>query len=216
MPLSPKSKPLTFISRLFQRPSRPVVVVSGLPRSGTSMMMKMLKAGGMEIVTDEQRVADEDNPQGYYELERVKKLKEGDTAWVQEAQGKAVKVISYLLEGLPPGYRYKIIFIRRAMAEILASQKQMLIRRGEPTDRASDEEMAAVFQKHLRKIETWLEEQPNMDVLYLDYAAILSEPAAQAAAVASFMGEMDGRNLDVQAMAAVPDERLHRQRKTSE
>lgn len=199
-------------ARLFHRSQPtppPVVIVSGLPRSGTSMMMKMLKAGGLELLTDEQRRADEDNPQGYFEFERVKKLKEGDVGWVAEAQGKAVKVISYLLQGLPPDRRYKVIFMQRDMQEILASQKQMLIRRGEPTDRVSDEEMATLFEKHLKQIEAWLEEQPNMDVLYVHYSEILNDPHTLASTVARFLGIP----LNVEQMAAVPDERLHRQRR---
>ena len=126
-----------------------VTVVSGLPRSGTSMMMRMLEAGGMEPVTDDLRTADEDNPKGYYEFERVKDL-ERDQAWLEDARGRFVKVISMLLRHLPSGHRYKIIFMRRKMEEILASQRQMLVRRGEWPDRVSDARMAEMFAKHLR------------------------------------------------------------------
>jgi len=110
-----------------------IIIVSGLPRSGTSMLMKMLEAGGLEILTDEIRKADTDNPKGYYEFERVKKL-ETDNIWLPEAKGKVVKIISMLLQHLPLNYVYKIIFIKRDIHEVLASQKQMLVRRGEPTD----------------------------------------------------------------------------------
>src|ERR671923_2816349 len=102
-----------------------IIVVSGLPRSGTSMMMKMLAAGKIELFTDNLRVADEDNPEGYFEFERVKKLKDGDFAWLPGAQGKAVKVISALLEFLPSEFNYQVIFMRRRMSEILASQRKM-------------------------------------------------------------------------------------------
>ena len=105
-----------------------VTVVSGLPRSGTSMMMKMLEAGGLPPLTDSLRVADDDNPKGYYEFERVKKMPEGDKSWVEDAQGKSVKVISALLEHLPPEYSYRVLFMQRKVEEILASQTQMLIR----------------------------------------------------------------------------------------
>ena len=111
-----------------------ITIVSGLPRSGTSMMMKILEAGGLEVFTDNLRLPDEDNPKGYYELEQVKALKDGDDSWIKDAPGKVVKVISSLLEYLPLSYKYKIIFMRRAIPEILASQKQMLIRRGESSD----------------------------------------------------------------------------------
>ena len=89
-----------------------VTIVSGLPRSGTSMMMKMLEAGGIELLIDRVRVADADNPKGYYEFERVKQI-ETDQAWLPEAQGKAVKMISALLRHLPADCRYRIIFMER-------------------------------------------------------------------------------------------------------
>jgi hypothetical protein len=107
-----------------------VVVVSGLPRSGTSLMMQMLEAGGITVLTDGIREPDEDNPRGYYEFERVKALPKGDYEWLESARGKAVKVVSALLEYLPPEYNYKVIFMHRRMEEILASQRKMLIRRG--------------------------------------------------------------------------------------
>ena len=115
-----------------------IYVVSGLPRSGTSMMMKMLEAGGVTPLIDNIRTADDDNLQGYYEFERVKAMKEGDVAWISEAQGKVIKVISALLESLPTEYNYKIIFMEREMMEILASQRKMLERRGKPSNPAED------------------------------------------------------------------------------
>ena len=108
------------------KPKQKVVVVSGLPRSGTSMMMKMLAEGGLSIVTDSEREADEDNPNGYFEIELSKKLKDGVVDWIYDAPGKVVKVISYLLEFLPADLTYDIIFMDREIPEILASQKKML------------------------------------------------------------------------------------------
>lgn len=185
-----------------------VVVVSGLPRSGTSMMMKALEAGGLTPVTDELRAADEDNPKGYYELERVKQMDKGDTSWVADAQGKVVKVISALLEHLPPGYEYKVVFMRRNMDEILASQKKMLERRGEPTDRVSDEDLTRLFNKHLQKVETWMRAQPNFSVLYVDYNEMLGSPEPFARQVNQFLGGQ----LDEQKMATVVDPNLYRNR----
>ncbi|MEW5870867.1 MAG: sulfotransferase [Chloroflexota bacterium] len=187
---------------------KPITVVSGLPRSGTSMMMQILQAGGMTILTDQERSADEDNPKGYFELERVKKLKEGDAAWVDQAQGKVVKVISALLEHLPAQYEYKVIFMQRKMEEVLASQKQMLIRRGEATDKANDETLALLFQQHLAQVQNWLAGQPNIRVLYIPYDALLQDPQTHIRAVADFLG----LPLDIPAMLAVPDKNLHRQR----
>lgn len=184
-----------------------IIVVSGLPRSGTSMAMKMLEAGGMPILTDRVRQADDDNPRGYYEFERVKRVKE-DRDWLPEAAGKAVKIISFLLLDVPPGYRYKVIFVRRAMAEVLASQRQMLVRRGEAENAGSDERMAVLYEKHLRKVAAWLEAQPHIDTLYLDHREIIHAPRAAAEAIDAFLGG----GLDVAAMAAAVEPDLYRQR----
>ncbi len=184
-----------------------ITIVSGLPRSGTSMMMKVLEAGGMEIVTDNIRAADEDNPKGYFELEQVKALKDGDDAWISDAPGKVVKVISSLLEHLPSRYQYKIVFMRREIAEILASQKQMLIRRGESND-GDDQEMAEMFQEHLKRVRVWLANQSNMDVLYVDYNALMGDPDPEIKAVAEFLGLTENLN----ALLAVPDKNLYRQK----
>ena len=198
-----------FFNKLFGRkPRRPVTIVSGLPRSGTSMMMKMLEAGGLPPMTDNLRTADVDNPKGYYEFERVKKLEEGDIAWLPEAEGKVVKVISALLKHLPDGYEYRVIFMRRNMGEILASQKKMLQNRGEATDVVSDEEIAALFEKHLQHIRHWIETHPNVLVLYLHYSDVLADPLPQARRVNAFLGN----TLNVEAMALTVDPDLYRNR----
>ena len=201
------------ISKLFGKSTsinnKHIIIVSGLPRSGTSMMMKMLEAGGIALLTDGQRAADEDNPKGYYELERVKKLKDGDTAWVREAQGKVVKVISFLLEYLPPDYQYKIVFMQRDIGEILASQRQMLIRRGESADKVSDQELAELFEKHLRKTESWLAESANIETLYVRYDQIVQAPYDRVKQIDDFLGG----NLNINQMLAVIDPTLYRQKK---
>jgi hypothetical protein len=200
-----------FLQKLFeQTPPQIVTVVSGLPRSGTSMMMRMLEAGGIPPLTDELREADKDNPKGYYEFERVKKLDEGDTDWVEEAQGKSVKVISALLKHLPPGYTYKMIFMRRKMEEILSSQRQMLIRRGEPTDSVSDEELMELFRKHLAQIQAWIDSQPNVEVIYVSYNDVMEAPLEQAQRINHFLGD----TLDVESMVSVVDQALYRQRES--
>lgn len=190
------------------REGKAIVVVSGLPRSGTSMMMSMLQAGGLLVLTDEIREADEDNPKGYYEFEPVKQL-EHDTAWLDKAGGKVVKVISQLVQDLPGEHEYRVVFKLRKMAEVLASQRQMLIRRGRPADAVSDETLAQVFAKHLAKVQDWVEAQSNMQVLYVDYGEVLAQPLEQAQRVNHFLGG----GVDVQAMASVVDRRLHRQRR---
>lgn len=189
--------------------SKFITVVSGLPRSGTSMAMKMLEAGGMAPVTDNLRTADLDNPKGYYEFERVKKMPEGDTAWLAEASGKAVKVISALLEYLPDGYFYRVLFMRRKMEEILASQQQMLIRADKPTDQVNDQQLAMIYTKHLSSIQSWLSKKPNFSVLYLDYNLLLADPSKYASEINHFV---DGR-LDVENMLKAVDPSLYRQRK---
>ena len=120
--------------------SSAIIVVSGLPRSGTSMMMKMLAEGGLEPVTDALRRADEDNPNGYFEFEPVKQLADGQDAWLDGAGGKLVKVISALLEHLPARHQYKVVFMEREIKEILASQQKMLQRRNEASG-TTDEEL---------------------------------------------------------------------------
>jgi len=188
--------------------STPVIVVSGLPRSGTSLMMNMLQAGGVPIVADGERTADDDNPKGYFELERVKQLSKGDVAWVEEARGKAVKVISALLEHLPPTSQYRIIFMRRRLPEVLASQRKMLERRGEPTDAVPDEMMASLFQKHLQKIEGWMAAQPNISVLYVPYHELAEHPER----LLDQILELLGLDLDRAKMLAAVDPALYRNR----
>jgi hypothetical protein len=185
-----------------------ITVVSGLPRSGTSMMMKMLEAGGIPPVTDEIREADEDNPKGYYEFERVKQMDQGDTTWVNDAQGKVVKVISALLKHLPAGQQYRVVFVRRNMPEILASQRKMLIRRGEDPDKMDDQQMSMLFEKHLKQVEEWLKAQPNFRVLYVHYSDVLADPIPHIAKINEFLGG----KLDPQAMASVVDKSLYRNR----
>ena len=184
-----------------------VVIDSGLPRSGTSMLMKMLDAGGLAPVIDGIRSADEDNPGGYYEFEKVKQL-DIDTQWVESAKGKVVKVISQLLSKLPEGFSYKVVFALREMDEILASQRVMLKRRGQPVDSVSDDEIAALFSRHLHQVREWLTEQKDFDVLFVKYDEVLCDPFAQSEKIKTFLA----CPLDERQMAGVVDENLHRQR----
>lgn len=188
-------------------PARPVVIVSGLPRSGTSMMMKMLAEGGLEVVSDALRVADDDNPNGYFEFERVKQLGEGQTAWLAQAGGKVVKVISSLLEYLPPTYQYKIIFMERDLSEVLASQQKMLANRQEASH-VTDAEIRAQFEQHLSAIKYWLARQPNMEIMYVSYNAMLAEPESLVKRVAEFIA----LPLDIEKMLSVPNQALYRNR----
>jgi len=188
-----------------------IAVVSGLPRSGTSMMMRMLEAGGVPVLTDDLRTADEDNPEGYYEYERVKQIEE-DQAWLDQARGHAVKMVSALLEHLPPAYHYKVVFMGREMSEILASQRRMLDRLGESRGEVDDATMARLFAQHLAKVTGWLDTQPNVDVLYVNYNEVLADPRMQAERVSGFYGG----KLDVAAMVDVVDPGLYRNRLADE
>jgi hypothetical protein len=188
---------------------RPIVVVSGLPRSGTSMLMRMLSAGGIATLTDGERAADEDNPLGYFELERVKALGAGaDAGWLEGARGKAVKVISFLLEKLPRGFDYRVVFLDRALPEVLASQRKMLERRGERSE-TDDERMTEVFEEHLRRVRRLLRQDARFEALEVAYAEVVADPGAQARRIARFLA----LPLDVEAMAAAVDASLYRNRR---
>lgn len=185
----------------------PVIVVSGLPRSGTSMMMKILAEGGIPIVTDQSRTPDIDNPNGYFELEAVKKMSEGNVAWLADAGGKAVKVISALLEHLPQTHFYKIIFMEREIKEILASQRKMLANRNEFL-KANDGEVEQQFQRHLSTLRPWLARQPNMEVLYVSYNSLVVDPEP----FCQRLIEFTGLSLDLDQMLSVPNRELYRNR----
>ena len=173
------------------------------------MLMRMLSAAGVPLVVDELRPPDEDNPHGYFEFTPVKALnKPGDKQWVTQAQGKAIKVISFLLPHLPDDYHYKIIFLKRRLAEVLASQKKMVARRGTPTGDISDEAMASTFTTHLAQVQKLLSTRSNCEVLYIDHRDALETPDQVAGAIASFLGEP----LDTAVMAAEIDQKLHRNR----
>jgi hypothetical protein len=184
-----------------------VIVVSGLPRSGTSMMMKMLAEGGLPLLTDEIRNADEDNPNGYFEFEPVKQLTDGQFSWLADANGKVVKIISALLEYLPGDRHYKVIFMERAIQEILASQQKMLSRRNEKSA-IDDAEMQKQFEQHLAAVRYWLPRQPNIDVIYVEYNKMIANPNEYSAKIAEFLGIP----VDVKKMSSVPNERLYRNR----
>ena len=199
----------SFLKKLFKAEApNTITIVSGLPRSGTSMMMKMLEAGGIAPLTDKIRTADSDNPKGYYEFERVKQMDKGDTAWLADAQGKSVKVISALLKHLPADYQYQVIFMRRDMPEILASQQKMLERRGEGEAAIDDQKMTELFEKHLSSVEQWLNAQANISTLDLHYSDIVADPLPFIEKINVFLGG----TLDTEKMLEVVDPTLYRNR----
>ena len=197
------------LQRMYRRLryGKPIVVVSGLPRSGTSMAMKMLEAGGLTVVTDGLRTADEDNPRGYYEDERVKRLhKETDKAWLREARGRVIKIISFLLKDLPPEHNYKVVFMHRNLQEIVASQNKMLARLGKAND-LPDETAVQLMGAQVKDASFFLK-RPQFEVLELSYADTLASARSQALRMAEFLGQ----RLEVDKMASVVDAQLYRNR----
>jgi hypothetical protein len=184
-----------------------LTIVSGLPRSGTSMMMQMLECGGMPVIVDDRRQADDDNPNGYYEFEPVKKTK-GDPSWIKGSGGKAVKMVYKLLYDLPKDQSYRVLFMRRKLDEVLASQRTMLERSGAAKDGVSDQQMAKLFLSELSAFQDWLKRQPHIQSIEVDYNRIQREPEAELERVNDFLGG----ELDVRAMANVVDASLYRNR----
>jgi hypothetical protein len=199
------------LTRLYRRfrYGKPVIVVSGLPRSGTSMAMRMLEAGGVPIVADGLRRADDDNPHGYFESENVKDLdkEEKDRSWLSDTHGKAVKIISALLEHLPQTHNYKVLFMQRDLQEVLASQGKMLTHRGEESE-ASDGQLREAYESHLRKVKVMLRLRPQFDAAEINYADVVANPRREAERIGRFLGD----HLDVQKMAKAVDESLYRNR----
>jgi hypothetical protein len=187
--------------------SQPIVIVSGLPRSGTSVMMQMIHAGGMPALADGVRVADEDNPRGYFEFERVKQIKT-DKAWLTDAPGKVVKMVHLLLMDLPPGAEYRVIFLRRDLNEVLASQKKMLARSGRAGAALNDAQMKTIYTQQIDKVLGWMRQQPNIKFLEINYRDLIERPAEQATAINAFLGG----TLDESKMAAAVDPALYRNR----
>jgi hypothetical protein len=185
-----------------------VNVVSGLPRSGTSMMMRMIGAGGIEPLTDGVRGPDDDNPLGYAEFEAVKRTRE-DASWVGQAPGRVVKLVHLLLRDLPPAFHYRVVLMDRDLDEVLASQRAMLERSRKTGGRVDPQVLKKVFAAQLAGVRAWLGAQPNFSVLEVSYNQVMQDPLAQARRVAEFLG-IPGRAGD---MAAAVEPSLYRQKK---
>jgi hypothetical protein len=192
-----------------RRYGTPVYVVSGLPRSGTSMMMRMLEAGGIDPFSDGERIADIDNPVGYYEFERVKDLEtDPDTSWVRQARGQALKVISFLLRHLPHDNAYRVVYMRRHLDEVLQSQDKMLDRLGNAAPEADLAEMKEAYRNDIVAARLFARRQPFMEMIEVQYAEVIADPIAAAREVNAFLGA----GLDESAMAAAVREDLYRNR----
>ena len=199
------------MKRLYRRIryGQPVIVVSGLPRSGTSMAMQMLSAAGVPTVTDGIREAGEDNPKGYFEDERVKDLHKDseDRSWLRDARGKAVKVISFLLKDLPDTNNYKVIFMRRDLSEVLKSQQKMLERRGEDNE-TEDERMYELWKDHLWRVDYFMKHADHLEFVNVPYKEVVSDPLAQAKRMQEFLD----LPLSAEQMAGAVDSKLYRNR----
>ena len=190
-------------------PRAPIIVVSGLPRSGTSMLMQMLEAGGVAVLSDAVRPPDASNPRGYYELERVKRLRaEGDKSWLRAAQGKALKIISFLLPHLPDVHSYHVIFMLRPLPEIVASQNRMLEDLAQGRGNVNEAGLLESYDVHLASVRSFLASRAWFATLEVHYRDIVAHPAAEAIRIARFLG----RDLDIARMASAVDPRLYRHR----
>jgi hypothetical protein len=184
-----------------------ITVVSGLPRSGTSLMMQMLEAGGLPTLTDGLRVPDPDNPRGYFEYEPVKDLPR-DASWLAEAMGRAVKIVSQLLQYLPEGFDYRVVFMERHGVEVIDSQDKMLARLGKASEELDRDRLMEIFAHQVFQAKTWLARR-KIPVLYVDYLDCLVNPAATTARLNDFLGG----GFDESGMAAVVDRGLYRHRR---
>lgn len=186
-----------------------VTIVSGLPRSGTSLMMQMLQAGGMELLTDGRRASDESNPRGYFEHEAVKHGR-NDLSWLEQAGGKAVKVIHLLLLNLPGDRNYRVIFMLRNLEEVVASQRVMLNQQGRAPAALADKTLADIFEKQMATVRQWLAERPNFRVLYLNHHEVITNPSIASSQINEFLGG----NLKIADMTIAVNPQLYRQRKS--
>jgi hypothetical protein len=180
-----------------------IIIVSGVPRSGTSLMMQMLDAGGVPVLTDGLREADQDNQRGYYEWEPAKRLPR-EPELIGEAEGKAVKVISSLVSALPDDHRYRVIFMQRPLREVLASQAEMIRRRGTVGAPLQMSALIAALEAHLKQVTAWLRTRPLIEVCWVDYHRLLQDPLAQVEKISDFLQVP----LDRHAMARQVDPRL--------
>jgi hypothetical protein len=185
-----------------------VIVVSGMPRSGTSLMMQMLAAGGVPVLTDGRRAADEHNPRGYFEDERVLRLAR-DTSWFAAARGKAVKVIYRLLPHLPSACEYRVLFMQRDLEEVYASQQTMLRSRDDAAGEQDRMKIVPALRADLERVRNWVSDQPNIHSFDVLYADLIAAPAVEAQRIADFLE----RNLDAAAMASVVEPALYRHRR---
>lgn len=200
-------------------PDQIITVVTGLPRSGTSLMMQLLEAAGLPLFTDGGREADESNRRGYHEHRRIASLLASrDRAWLAEARGRAVKVVAPLLAALPrrlPGtdggearpVAYRVLFMERGIEEVLASQSSFLARLGRTApDGGAD--VAKAYGEQLRQARAWCDD-PGVRALRVSYERLVTAPGEILPRLAAFLGAPGA----VEAMRARIDPSLYRERR---
>lgn len=187
-----------------------IIIVSGLPRSGTSMMMQLLEAGGMQIFTDNLRAADDNNKKGYYEHEAVKIIHK-DISWMKNAVGKTIKIVSHLLPNLPLRYKYKIIYMERDLNEVITSQNKMLQNLGKLPQNATHFNIETSFKQNDEKIKNWMSEKRNIDVIFMDYNKIVENAEEYIGRLNNFFSG----KLNTQNMMNVIDKNLYRSKNES-
>jgi hypothetical protein len=186
-------------------PQTPTIIVSGLPRSGTSMMMQMLAAGGLPVLSDGVRMADEDNPRGYYELEAVKRTQQ-DPSWLEGSEGHVVKLVHALLADLPTDRPYRVILMRRKTETVVKSQAVMLERLGNEGAHLEPEKLARIYEHQLERVKDYMDRQACFEYLEVWYGAIIQYARTQIERIDRFLsGE-----LDIDAMVAAVDPALQR------
>lgn len=184
-----------------------ITIVSGLPRSGTSLMMQMIDRGGIPALTDHVRVADEDNPKGYYEFEAVKRTRK-DASWLEQAPGKVVKMVHLLLLDLPLNREYRVVFTKRHLEEVVKSQNIMLERQSKQGTDTEREKIIRAFSAQMKQVDKWIQDHDCFKILYVDYNEIMRDPAPSVKAINEFLGG----DLDTEAMMGVVDPSLYRNR----
>jgi hypothetical protein len=187
-------------------------IVTGVPRSGTSLVMQMLAAGGLPLLADDARPPDADNPRGYFECERVKRIA-SDASFVADAIGRALKIVVPLVRHLPASLAARVLFVDRDLDHVIASQERMLVRRGSAEAGAIEPaRLAAILARQIDESRAFLVERTDTQVLRVEHSALLGDPHATATAIGAFLGG----GLDAGAMAAAVDAALHRERGGSE
>jgi len=173
-----------------------IIIVSGLPRSGTSMMMQILQAGGIDLVVDKKRPADLHNPYGYFEFEKVKNL-EQDNSWITDCHGKAIKILFHLLQFLPEEISYKILFMMRDLDDVINSQNKML--QSYNSNLQNNDKIRSIFENEIIQTKQWLKNQRNMDGLFVNYDEVIENRVKSILRISDFLD----RKLNRQKMISV-------------